>query len=141
MPKVVIGLYEKYFRQGQPPQVQKADQKAFGPVVDLRSEERTVERNAQQALPEEDEAISRKLVVLLQQSADQDRMKQSDALAKTSSEIKAIGSQLDARGGRRHMLQIHYRVNALGGKARLLEMYIGTESANGRDNGAVASCR
>jgi hypothetical protein len=98
--------------------------KATKPVVDLRSdEEMSLEQDAQRPLSEEDEHLSRKLVVLLQNGADQHRLKQSEALEKTSSEIKAIGRNLFSNGGHRHMQKIYYRVHALGGKASLFDVY------------------
>jgi len=97
---------------------------ASRPVVDLRSgEERSIEQEAQRPLLGDDEQLSRRIAVLIKQGAEEYRTKQNDALARTSDEIKRIGEHLYANGGHEHMQKVYYRVQALGGQARLIDLY------------------
>jgi hypothetical protein len=93
------------------------------PVVDLRSsEERQTELTAGAALRGKDEDIARRLVELLQQIKAQQWTRSAMEGEDAYQAIRAIGQQLNSDGGMSRMQRVGYRVKALGGKARLLEI-------------------
>jgi len=95
-----------------------------GVVIDSRSaEEKSMQQAATSPLKTSDEQFARRLVALVQQGAEEYRTKRIDALARTSAEIKLIGEQLYSNAGHEHMQRVYYRVTALGGNGRLLDLY------------------
>jgi hypothetical protein len=96
-------------------------------IVDLRSDkEQEIERQAQSGQSEEDEQIALKLLSLIQQAVSESYT-DKEASKKTIAEINKIGKYLCSNGGKDRMVRIAYRVQALGGSARHLEVYWGHE--------------
>lgn len=94
-------------------------------IVDLRPDkEREIERQAQSSLVGEDEDIARKLLSLIPQAVSE---YDTDEEGKTITEIQKIGEYLCSNGGSDQMKRIAYRVQALGGSSRHLEVYWGKE--------------
>lgn len=92
-------------------------------VVDLRSnQERALERKARSSLRGKDEEIAHRLLTLTQQANDV-YYTDKEAYNRMFSEIKSIGEDLCSNGGDKRMKRVAYRVSALGGSARELEMY------------------
>ena len=95
-----------------------------GVVVDLRSdEERSIEQQAASPINANDEQLARQLALLIKRGSEEYTARKTDALAKTSAEIKRIGEHLYSTGGHEHMQAVWYRVKALGGNGRLLDQY------------------
>jgi len=93
-------------------------------VVDLRSaEERSLEQEAVSPIKGNDEQLARQLVLLIKEGSEQYRDQNTEALSRTSAEIKRVGKHLYTTGGHEHMQAVWYRVRALGGNGRLLDQY------------------
>ncbi len=91
--------------------------------VDLRSaEERSMEERGKRPLDGGDETIAQNLAAMVKRT-DHEYETDKAAYERTSAEIRKIGEELCAAGGEDHMKQIAYRVAALGGRVRSLEMY------------------
>jgi hypothetical protein len=91
--------------------------------VDLRSaEERSMEDRGKRPLDGGDEAIAQNLAALVMRT-DREYETDKTAYELTTAEIRKIGEELCIAGGDNHMKQIAYRVAALGGRVRDLEMY------------------
>jgi hypothetical protein len=96
-------------------------------IVDLRSDkEQAIERQAQSGQSEEDEQIALKLLSLIQQAVSESYTDE-EASRETIVEINKIGKYLCSNGGKDRMVRIAYRVQALGGSTRHLEVYWGHE--------------
>lgn len=92
-------------------------------VIDLRSaSELDVEERARHPIDEPDESTAHHLVGLLRQS-DREYDTDREAYDRTAADIKAIGEQLCRDGGDPRMRLVAYRMAALGGRIRTLEMH------------------
>ena len=92
-------------------------------IVDLRSDkEREMESRAKLSLSNEDELLAQKLCKLIHQ-AHTKYSTNKDAYEKTISEIKEIGKYLCENGGSDRMVQVAYRVQALGARVRDCELF------------------
>lgn len=91
--------------------------------VDLRSaEERAMEERGKRPLDGADEAIAQNLAKLVKRT-DAEYASNKTAYENTTAEIRKIGEELCTAGGDNRMRQIGYRMVALGGRIRLLEMF------------------
>ncbi len=92
-------------------------------TVDLRSaEERAIELRGKRPLGGADEAIAQKLAEMVKRT-DREYATDKAAYERTSAEIRKIGEDLCAAGGDDHMKQVAYRMAALGGHVRTLEIF------------------
>ena len=101
----------------------EAEKKHKVGAIDLRSEaERQVERSARKSVSGEDEQFANRLVRLLAQ-ADREYKTDKNAYEATCKAIQDIGETLCKNGGSERMKKVTYRVRALGGNSRLIEMH------------------
>jgi hypothetical protein len=88
-------------------------------LIDLRDEEeRTIEQNAGWSLGGVNERLAKRIVIL-QNRKDQNKY----VVPEAREEIRKIGEYLGEHGGDSRMKKVAYRVQALGGSARLLELF------------------
>lgn len=133
-----MGLWKKVFGQAkidaassQPPAVvaemaNPSPAPASEPTVELSSnDESALWQEPQSRLLSDDEQISQRVAELLELGAEQYTANESEALARTRTELREIGQHLYSNGGHFHMLRVYYQVEALGARARLIDLYWG----------------